>query len=91
VIFKGLEIKQSYEKTINGSYENMWVGKFQVDSTDGSMIWLKVTPELCERLIAVCADHIVEVAEEAATTMKASILEQLTPLRVTHAKESQQP
>ena len=75
MIFKGLEIKQSYEKSIKGDYEHIWVGKFQVEAADGSVIWLKVTPDLCNKLIEVCADQIIETATEAAETMKAAVFE----------------
>lgn len=74
IIFKGLEIKQSYEQ-IDGNYKYIWKGKFHVESEDGSHLHIAVTPELCEKLIAVCADNIIEVAKEAAESMVASMLQ----------------
>lgn len=72
--FKGLEIKQSYEKQASGDYGYVWVGKFNVVTSGGSEIALRVDKDLCRKLIALCADNIVAVATEAANSMKAEVL-----------------
>ncbi len=76
MIFKGLEIKQSYEQ-VEGRYQHVWKGKFDVQSPRGDQLWLVVDAALCQKLIDVCADHIVDVAEEAAISMKSTLIEQL--------------
>ena len=86
MIFKGLKIEKSYQK-INEQYQHVWIGEFNIESPDGHRLMLKITPELCHKLIAVCADHIVEVAEEAASTMRATVIDQLTTLMITESKD----
>jgi hypothetical protein len=88
VIFKGLEIKQSYEK-ISDEYQYVWVGVVHVESANAHRISLKITPELCERLIDCCADHIIDVATEAAENMKATVIEHFINKKITD-KESEE-
>lgn len=78
MIFKGMEIKHSYER-VNGEYQWVWSGRFLVDAPGMASMTLNITPELCEKLLHVCADHIVDTAEEVANTLRAKVIEQLAP------------
>ncbi len=67
MIFKGL--------TITRSWDNKLAGNISIDTKSNDSIRLNLTEDLCQKLVDACADNIVEVATEAAQTMKANILE----------------
>ena len=67
MIFKGLRIDRSWSGTLSG--------KFEVDTNGNDKIQLNLNEELCQKLIDVCADSLIETATEAAKNMKASVLE----------------
>lgn len=41
---------------------------------ENSSVSLRVSDELCRKIIALCADNVVEVAQETAQLMKADII-----------------
>ena len=81
MIFKGLKIEQCYEK-VGENYQYVWKGEFQCRTPNGDRLTLMITPELCQKLVDVCADHIIDVATEAAESMKSTVIERLSPKKI---------
>lgn len=72
IIFKGLTIEERYN--YNNS-KNEWSGNIKVQSKSGSEIKMIVNPDLCKKLISVCADHLIDIAKETAESMGAEMFE----------------
>lgn len=66
IILKELKIERNYKGQLSG--------RLQVDS-DKDAMWLAIDERLCQKIIDVCADKLVEVATEAAEALKAKMID----------------
>jgi len=75
MIFRSLEIKRNW-------WDNKLEGRFRVGADGGHDISIKVNEDLCQKLIDLCADAIIEVAiievaTEEAEGMESKVIEGL--------------
>lgn len=64
--------------TSNKDYKSgiyQYNGKLKI-AGDSATIELNINDEMCRKVIELCADNLVEVAQETSKLMKAEIIEQ---------------
>ena len=65
-------------RKLYGANEGKMVGEISFIS-DGGTIELILSPEACSKILAVCAEDLVEMAKETANNLTAEIIEQDSP------------
>lgn len=73
------------ERKLWGATNGQFAGSITFDGEAGS-VSLKLTPDLCNKIFAVCAEGIVSTAKEAARNLACNIIEHAEVLGIEATK-----